>query len=219
METHAWDNTKRAMDASMAPVRLVAADPAENYRGFFRAVRSKPQALVVSLLVATGGISHADTMVFNTDTGLVTVNGAVVSTLNGTPFSTALDSGTGIRHWYFSGDLNINAGDIVKGVGAYGASLVAGNNAYVAPGASFDISAGGGRRGIAGTIANGGTGGFRQEEHEPDIGDPADDYVPGYGLGGSGGFRGLGGVAGANLGWSTAGSDGWAGWGGMQGAP
>lgn len=122
--------------------------------------------LTFILLGVTAHSVVAATIVLNSETGSIDVDGAPVTNLHGTPFTTTLDSSTGIRHWFFAGDLNIDSTDHVSGVGAYGISVMAGNNATIAPGATFDFSAvgssagpGGGSGGSGGTSFNGGSGG------------------------------------------------------------
>ena len=118
------------------------------------------------LLVVAAAPSAAAPILINTDTGVITVNGVDSGgILNGTPFTTQVVGG--VMQFRFQGDLNINAGDAVTGVGARGASLYAGNNANIGAGATFNFSAsgatpgaGGGNAGTGGSGPTGGVGGL-----------------------------------------------------------
>src|ERR1017187_5064896 len=70
----------------------------------------------------------------------VLTSSSLLSSFNGTPF-TSQDVG-GVATFRFAGDLQINAGDRVIGVGDRPASFVAGNDAVVAVGSSLEFSAG-----------------------------------------------------------------------------
>ena len=118
------------------------------------------------LLVVAAAPSAAAPILINTDTGVITVNGVDSGgILNGTRFTTQVVGG--VMQFRFQGDLNINAGDAVTGVGARGASLYAGNNANIGAGATFNFSAsgatpgaGGGNAGTGGSGPTGGVGGL-----------------------------------------------------------
>ena len=105
-----------------------------NFRGVLRVIAS-----AIGLVLASGTGAFAANVVFNTDTGIVTVDGVPTTGLNGTSFTTSVSGN--IRIWEFQGDLTIGAGDAMTGVGSRGASLQALNNANIAPGATINFSA------------------------------------------------------------------------------
>ena len=112
--------------------------------------------LVGAFLLSQTCLTLAADIVINTDTGVITVDGAPVTSLNGTSFTSASPTG-GIRKFFFAGDLNIGATDTVTGIGSNAASFVVGNNANIDPGATFNFSAIGQTPGAGG--GSGGAGG------------------------------------------------------------
>jgi len=138
-----------------------AAMSAQSAPAMFRTI------VVATMLagVASGGSAMAATVIVNTDAG--TINGVGSGgSFNGTTFTTQVAGG--VTRFLFQGDLNINAGDTVQGVGSRGASLFAGNNANIGAGVTFNFNAsgatagaGGGAVGAGGAGGSGGAGGAR----------------------------------------------------------
>jgi hypothetical protein len=117
-----------------------------------------------SLATRAGDLIH-----FNTDTGVMTINGNQAFNYFGVTMQTSVVSG--VQQFRFLGDLNFIDGDVVTASGSRPLSLWAGNNVNVAPGAIFNFDAsgqtgklGGGNGGSAisgGASAGvGGIGGF-----------------------------------------------------------
>ncbi len=111
--------------------------------------------------------------------------------------------GNGITQFRFAGDVLINDNATVRATGSNALSLFAGNNAYIDPGARFDVSANGR---VAGS--GGGNGGFSGSGGEG-----------GFGLGGGGSTQNEVGQEGTFLGEGQAGSDGFEGSNGEAGDP
>ena len=143
----------------------------------------------VSLLfiVATALPGSSNAAVITIDSDAMTINGiGSGGTFNGTSF-VAEKTGDGITRFSFSGDLTIDAGDTVVGVGGNGVSLFSFNNVNIGAGARFDLAAqgtnagaGGGHGGEVSTNANGGRTGIAAPRA------PASDHGDG-GAGGAGG--------------------------------
>jgi hypothetical protein len=119
----------------------------------------RPYLLAGATVFAASAAVHAATITINTDTGAIAVNGVDSGGIfNGTAFTTRNIGG--VMQFLFQGDLNIDAGDTVVGVGSRGASLYAGNNANIGAGVTFNFSATGSTPGAGGAAgATGGAGG------------------------------------------------------------
>jgi hypothetical protein len=100
--------------------------------------------------------TFADDIVFDTNNGTFTVNGAPATSLGGTPLATTSASG-GVTSFYFGGNLTFGATDVVTATGGNALSIDAGNNVTIAPGAVFNVSAQGSTGGVGGS--GGGAGG------------------------------------------------------------
>jgi hypothetical protein len=126
----------------------------------------------------------AASVVINTDTGAITVDGVAVDNLGGTFFAVGAVQ-AGVRSFYFNGDLRFGPADRVTGVGSAAISFIVRNDVEVAPGAVFDFSAIGALPGPGGGAGGGG-------------GDPATlTQAAIAGAGGAGSAGGAGGLGGA----------------------
>ena len=91
------------------------------------------------------------------DTNAGTINGVGSGgSFNGTTFTASVVGG--VTQFRFLGDFTIDAGDTVVGTGIRGATFLAGNNANIGAGVTFDFSATGATAGAGG--GKGGSGGF-----------------------------------------------------------
>jgi hypothetical protein len=106
----------------------------------------------------------AQTIVVNSDTGKITINGVDSGgTFNGAAFTEALIDSSTVVQFTFNGDLNIPDNSTVIGTGSKGISLYALNNVNVGSGVAFHVNAvgaqsgpGGGAGGAGGGQAGGG---------------------------------------------------------------
>jgi hypothetical protein len=160
-----------------------------------------------SLATRAGDLIH-----FNTDTGVMTINGNQAFNYFGVTMQTSVVGG--VQQFRFLGDLNFADGDVVTANGSRPLSLWAGNNVNVAPGAVFNFDASGQTAQLGG--GNGGSahsGGA--SAGGPGLGGP---FAWG-GLGGAGGDiggsqivnPGLAGQTGATANFGTPGTAGSAG--------
>ena len=166
--------------------------------------------LTAGLLLA--GPALGATILVDTNAGAINGVGSGGS-FNGTTFTTQLAGN--VMQFRFAGDLLINPGDVVKGIGDKGASFFAANNVIIGAGARFDFSAGtalagtggaGGDGGAGGTTGAGGDGGAGGITDAGGDGGSGGGFV-GTGDGGTGGAGGDGGAGGT----TGAGGDGGAG--------
>jgi hypothetical protein len=131
--------------------------------------------LCVPLVLAAS--ARGDAIQFNTDTGVMTINGTAASTFFGVPVQSSVING--VMQFRFLGDLAFIDTDVVGATGSRPLSLFAGNDIRLAPGTvmNFDNFTSAGKLG-------GGSGGGS-------VGGGA------AGGGGSGGAFGIGGAGGA----------------------
>ncbi len=99
-----------------------------------------------------------DTIVFNTDLGTFTVNGAAASSIQGVTVSPgAVNPVDGSRQFIVHGDLTLNGGfpggDFLTAVGSRPLDLIVGNNVNIGFNARVDVSAGPGFAGVGGGSA------------------------------------------------------------------
>lgn len=172
------------------------------------------------LIIGFTAYSHdavAETFVVDSDNG--SINGATSGTLNGVPFHFS-GVNDGVANILISGDLILNDGDVLRGVGSNGISLLAGNNVLISANAEIDVSAngpvpgpGGGAGGAAGASVSGGqsgsggNGGSRGSP--PGSGGRSSRFsTPGAGTNGSAGGSGSTGAAGSGGGQGGSGAAG-----------
>jgi hypothetical protein len=84
---------------------------------------------------------QADAIHFNTDTGVMLINGNSASTFFGVPMQTSVVSG--VQQFRFLGDLNFIPRDVVTASDSRPLSLWAGNDVNIASGALFNFDAAG----------------------------------------------------------------------------
>src|SRR5262249_11497911 len=106
-------------------------------------------------LVALACPAGADDIRFDTNNLLILVNDTDAGgTFRGTPYVAAVVEG--MARFFFLGDLNIQSDDVVSGSPERPISLYVGNNATIAAGAVFNISASGTTPGPGGGSGGGG---------------------------------------------------------------
>jgi hypothetical protein len=131
-----------------------------------RSFRSTTTA-VVGLSMATACVpARGEAIRFNTDTGVMTVDGNASSTFFGVPMQTSVLNGK--MQFRFLGSLVFLSSDVVTATGSRPLSLFVGNDVVAASGATFNFNAlpvgnagilGGGTGGAAGASVAGGGGG------------------------------------------------------------
>src|ERR1041384_2899576 len=120
---------------------------------------------------------RADAINFNTDTGVMTINGSATSSFFGVSVQTSVVGG--VEQFRFLGGLDFIASDVVTASGSRPLSLWSGNDIFVATGAVFNFDASGTTGKLGGGNGASGAGGGS------------------LGTGGSGGTGGGGGAGGA----------------------
>jgi hypothetical protein len=168
------------------------------------------------LLLALCSTTFGDTIAFNTDTGVMTINGSPATNFFGAPVQSSVIGG--VMQFRFLGDLAFIGSDVVGATGSRPLSLFAGNDVRVGPGAIFNFNAGGqvgklgggsgggsvsggsggpgGNGGIFGIVSAGGTGAvpFGAASTDGSMGGTSSVGNPGTaGTDGSGGQGGAGG--------------------------
>ncbi len=115
------------------------------------------------MLSMGGSAANADLYLINTDTMTVTRDG-VLWDFGGQLSSAGIINGKAT--YYLGGNLELGAGDVLRGIGSRPVSFNVGNDMIVSPNATIDFSAvgttagaGGGDGGIGGSGGFGGTGG------------------------------------------------------------
>ena len=108
---------------------------------------------------------HAAVIYFDTTAGTLMVDSQVTNRIGGVLVSYAGVQNS-IAQWRVLGDLNLLGTDVITASGTNGLSILVANNASVAAGAVFNVSAqgttpgpGGGSNGAGGTGGNGGAAG------------------------------------------------------------
>lgn len=128
-------------------------------------IRLGLRALVaICALALTTTVARSADLLFDGDTGVLTVNGNVETGVNGTDFDFELIDG--VAEFRFAGDLTLLGTDSVRGAGSRPIRLFAGNDLTAESGAMIDFAAtginpgpGGGAGGIATGFQLGATGG------------------------------------------------------------
>jgi hypothetical protein len=124
--------------------------------------------VVCALIPLLGEPVNAASIVFDSDTGDVRVDGILVNDIGGTSFTSTLKAAASIRRWYFAGGLVVGAGDTVTGHGANGISLMVANNATLA--GTFNFSAPFAAPGPGGDGAGGSGGTIHLQASVVDVG-------------------------------------------------
>jgi hypothetical protein len=125
--------------------------------GSFGRAWLRPVLLGTAAAVALTAALPAAAAVIVVDTNAGTINGVGSGgSFNGTTFTASVVGG--VTQFRFLGDFTIDAGDTVVGTGIRGATFLAGNNANIGAGVTFDFSATGATAGAGG--GKGGSGGF-----------------------------------------------------------
>src|SRR3978361_2342206 len=79
---------------------------------------------------------HADAINFNTDTGVMTINGSATNSFFGVPVQTSVVGG--VEQFRFLGGLTFIASDVVTASGSRPLSIWSGNDIFVETGAVFN---------------------------------------------------------------------------------
>jgi hypothetical protein len=140
---------------------------------------------------------HADVIHFDTDTGVMIINGSATTSFFGVPMQTSVVGS--IQQFRFLGDLNFISSDVVTASGSRPLSLWAGNDVNIASGALFNFDAagqtaqlGGGNGGSARSGgASGGAGGSGGSASSSKLGGDGGVATTSFAEAGENGFTGF----------------------------